>query len=65
LKNEVINSPEHYVLLWMEGFKRILEGDGEPLNTFLYINQNAIARRSAVTSRTPVAFQMSSRSRKR
>ena len=23
LKNEVINSPEHYVALWTEGFKRI------------------------------------------
>lgn len=28
LKNEVINSPEHYVLLWMEGFKRQLSGWG-------------------------------------
>jgi hypothetical protein len=29
LKNAIINSPEHYVLLWMEGFKRHLPGWGD------------------------------------
>ena len=28
LKNEIINSPEHYVTLWMEGFKSNLNGWG-------------------------------------
>src|SRR5260370_35961627 len=30
LKNAVINSPEHYVLLWTEGFKSILENENDP-----------------------------------
>ncbi len=28
LKNEIINSPEHYVLLWMEGFQKHLSRSG-------------------------------------
>jgi hypothetical protein len=31
LKNAVINSPEHYVLLWTEGFKSILDKGREPV----------------------------------
>ncbi len=28
LKNEIISSPEHYVLLWMDGFKQHLSTTG-------------------------------------
>lgn len=36
LKNEVINSPEHYVLLWTEGFKSILAEGNDPSFTWLF-----------------------------
>ena len=36
LKNEVINSPEHYVLLWTEGFKTILEQGADPSFKWLF-----------------------------
>jgi hypothetical protein len=36
LKNAVINSPEHYVLLWTEGFKSILDKGREPSFTWLF-----------------------------
>lgn len=36
LKNEVINSPEHYVTLWTEGFKRILDEGTDPSFNWLF-----------------------------
>jgi len=36
LKNAVINSPEHYVLLWTEGFKAILDKGKDPSFQWLY-----------------------------
>jgi len=36
LKNEVINSPEHYVLLWTEGFKQILDEGSDPSFNWLF-----------------------------
>jgi hypothetical protein len=36
LKNEVINSPEHYVLLWTEGFRGVLERDDDPSFRWLF-----------------------------
>lgn len=36
LKNEVINSPEHYVLLWTEGFKAVLDHDDDPSFRWLF-----------------------------
>jgi hypothetical protein len=36
LKNEVINSPEHYVTLWTEGFKRILDDGSDPSFEWLF-----------------------------
>jgi hypothetical protein len=36
LKNEVITSPEHYVALWTEGFKRILDKGSDPSFAWLF-----------------------------
>jgi hypothetical protein len=36
LKNEIINSPEHYVALWTEGFKEILDEGDDPSFTWLF-----------------------------
>lgn len=52
LKNEVINSPDHYVALWMEGFKELLE-KGAPGG---FESFYALAKKSSVLRRYLTLF---------